>query len=125
MVSFDQRVVLSPETQVSVEKLLEVLNAFNDKLPDLSTSIDPAAANDLLKSVDRIVTNSDPILRHIDGLIEAVQAFAIIITLLMLFLIGLVVVGTLLCYLLWKRGKSPKTCVRCQCGRDRADDKVD
>jgi hypothetical protein len=125
MVSFDQRVVLPPETQDRVDKLLDIFNAINHKLPDLSASLDTATATNMLKSIDQIVTNSDPILRHIDGLIEAVQAFAIIMTLLMLLLTGLVVIGTLLCYLLWKRGKSPKTCIRCQCGSSKASEKVE
>jgi hypothetical protein len=122
MVSFDQRVVLSPETQDRADKLLDLFNAINQKFPDISSSFDGVAATNLVKSVENIVTNSDPILRHIDGLIEAVQAFAIIMTLLMLLLTGLVVVGTFLCYLLWKRGGKAKTCIRCQCGSSKADE---
>jgi hypothetical protein len=125
MVSFDQRVVLSPETQDRADKLLDLFNAINQKFPDISSSFDGVAATNLVKSVENIVINSDPILRHIDGLIEAVQAFAIIMTLLMLLLTGLVVVGTFLCYLLWKRGGKAKTCIRCQCGSRKADEQED
>jgi hypothetical protein len=117
MVYFDQHVVLPPETQERVDKLLEVLDALQHKLPDLSAPIDTAAATNAFNSIERIFANTDPILRSLDGLILAVQTLASIVKVFLFFLGISVGVGLALCYLVWKKGQVTRVNTSCQCGR--------
>jgi hypothetical protein len=120
MVYFDQHIVLPPETKDRMDTLLQILNAFNHKFPDLSAPIDTAAAVNALESIERIFSNADPILRHIDALMQAIQALAVIMALLLFFLVISAMTGLVLCYLTWKKVGAVKVNMGCQC-----DKKVD
>lgn len=117
MVSFDQNIVLSPATQERVDAIIQVFQALYHKLPDLSTPIDTAAAADLLKSIDRVLADADPLLRQIDILVQAVQALAVVLVLLLILLAIAVVVAITLSYLVWKGSVGARRHVGCDCDK--------
>jgi protein-S-isoprenylcysteine O-methyltransferase Ste14 len=121
MVYFDQHIVLPPETAARIDTLIAILSGFSQKVPDLSNSSD---AVDALASIERIFSNADPILRHIDGLMQAVQGLAVIMALLLFFLVLLAVVGLVLCYLTWRKVGAAEIRVGCKCGK-RGEGKVE
>lgn len=117
MVSFDQNIVLSPATQERVDAIIQVLQAFYHKLPDFSTPIDTAAATDLLKSIDRVLLDSEPLLRQLDVLVQAVQALAVVLILLLVVLVTAMVFALTLSYLAWKKSGAVSGHVGCDCGK--------
>jgi fatty acid desaturase len=117
MVSFDQNIVLPPETKDRVDTIIQILNALYHKFPDLSAPIDTATAVNALESIERIFSNADPILQHIDALMQAIQALAIIMALLLFFLVISAMVGLVLCYLTWKKVGAAKANMGCQCDK--------
>lgn len=117
MVSFDQNIVLSPATQERVDAIIQVLQALYHKVPDLSTPIDTAAATDLLTSIDRILSDSEPLLRQLDVLVQAVQALAVVLVLLLIVLVVAVVFAITLSYLAWKKSGPGISHVGCDCAK--------
>ncbi|KAH7406282.1 hypothetical protein DE146DRAFT_630939 [Phaeosphaeria sp. MPI-PUGE-AT-0046c] len=117
MVSFDQNIVLSAATQERVDAIIQVFQALYHKLPDLSGSIDTAAATDLLKTLDRVLADTDPLLRQVDVLVQAVQALAVVVVLLLIVLVFAVAVAITLSYLVWKGSGVAGVHVRCNCGK--------
>lgn len=119
MVSFDQNIVLPPATQERVDAIIQVLQALYHKFPDLSTPIDTAAATDLLKSIDRVLLDSEPLLRQLDVLVQAVQALAVVMVLVLIVLAISVVFAITLSYLVWRKSGDAKNHVGCDCGKVR------
>jgi hypothetical protein len=117
MVSFDQNIVLSPATQERVDAIIQVFQALYHKLPDLSASIDTAATTDLLKSIDRVLVDSEPLIRQLDVLVQAVQALAVVMVLLLIVLVIAVIFAIILSYLVWKKSGPANSHVGCDCGK--------
>ena len=117
MVSFDQNIVLSPATQERVDAAIQVFQALYHKLPDLSTPVDTAAVTDLLKSIDRVLVDSEPLVRQLDILVQAVQALAVVMVLLLAILVIAVVLAITLSYLVWQKSGYADRHVACDCGK--------
>jgi hypothetical protein len=124
MVYFEQRVVLTPGIEERIDKLQQTLSAFYYKLPDLSQPIDTTAAINTLQSLERTseslqqtLVNAQPVLYRIDELLQTVHMLMVFGALVFLFLVVLVVINMVLCYLVWKKSGTTR---RCQCGKKEA-----
>ena len=134
MVYFEQRIVLPTQVEQRLDYLLDILNTFNQKLPDLSQPIDFSAAVQALESVQSTseslrysLATVEPALANvqlvlsdvrivlarveyavfrIDDFIHTVHMLGIFMALIFLFLVVLVVMNMVLCYLVWKRSNS-------------------
>jgi hypothetical protein len=101
MVNFQQRIVFAPEVERRVDHLLHILNAFNQKL----TNVEPALASvqPILAKAKIVSARVDYTVYRVDGLIRTVHMLGIFMALVFLFLVVLVVLNMVLCYLVWKR----------------------
>jgi hypothetical protein len=124
MVYFEQHVVLAPETQVQVNKLLRILEALNKKLPDLSRSLDSGAALKALESVEKTseslrqtLANVEPLLRAPHDIANMVVLIGTLLVLVLIFFLVLVAMNLALCYLVWKKCDTGGEGGKCQCGK--------